>query len=60
MLIRAGRLLVSVNKSVRKPRACLTRRSDGPIRMMRTILKMVGENGRAISLFVTMSKISPI
>ena len=45
MFIRAGKAFVKAKRSVRKPRACLIKRNDGPIRMIRDTLKMVGENG---------------
>jgi len=60
MLTRAGKAFVRANKSVRKPRACLTRRSDGPIRMMRITLKMLGEKGKTSAEPEKKSKIIPL
>ena len=45
MFIRAGKAFLRANISVRKLCACLTKRNDGPMRVMRDTLKMVGENG---------------
>ena len=49
MFVRAGNAFVRANKRVLKPRACLTRRRDGPMRIIRTTLKMVGEKGNTMT-----------
>ena len=60
MFIRAGKAFLRANMSVRKLCACLIKRNDGPIRVMRDTLKMVGENGKTILLLLTFSKIIPL
>ena len=63
MLTRAGKALVSENRRVRKPRACFNKRNDGPMRMIRETLKIVGENGNVSLLLVffeTNSKMIPL
>ena len=57
MFIRAGRLFVRVNKRVLKPRACLTSRMDGPMRIILATLNIEGENVRIIFFLATISNI---
>ena len=45
MFAKYGKAFLRAKKSVRKPRACLTRRSAGPMRIIRTRLKILGEKG---------------
>jgi hypothetical protein len=60
MFFRAGKAFVRANMRVRKLLACLIKRNDGPIRMIRDTLKMVGENGKTILLLLAFSKIIPL
>ena len=59
MFVRAGNAFVRANKRVLKPRACLTSRRDGPMRIIRTTLKMVGENGNTMTESERICKIIP-
>ena len=45
MFTKAGMDFFKANKSVRKPRACLTRRRIGPIRSILATLKTEGKKG---------------